>query len=338
MVYLIEKCKEETNNLLFQQNIQSAFYLYYKGKQIDFTLVGGEALALKGFVGEKILDHEIKNQLSYEGKRNQIDNNIFKLIGFYIGSNNHPDIETKVLDKYNKTSAENKYLLHKVFPNLISKDDLVSYFKNNKHPIINDILELEVDEKEQIEFIKEFIVSSFGVTELILLEDFIDSNMNIKYTNLSAVNIVKQVLLNFPEAIKKIKNRRKGKNIFEFNDEYDVQDVLYVMLKAIFPKLKEEDPVPKHGSNSTRIDLNLRDEKILVEVKMIKASDNDERKFIKELKEDIQSYHMSQWIEHLICFIYDPYDKTKDKNNFYELNGEQSINGKSFQVEVILVK
>ncbi|WP_262713093.1 PD-(D/E)XK nuclease domain-containing protein [Subsaximicrobium wynnwilliamsii] len=101
---------------------------------------------------------------------------------------------------------------------------------------------------------------------------------------------------NFPEAIKQIKSRRKGKDAFQFKDEYDVQDVLYVMLKPVFPNMKAEDPVPKVGATSTKIDLILRQEKILIEVKMIKESDNDESKFIKQLKEDIQSYHVCQWM------------------------------------------
>lgn len=338
MVHLIEKYKKEADIILKQENIQSAFYLYYKGMPINFNLIGGGALALKGYLGEKLSNEEVKNQLSNEVKRNRIDNNIFKLIGVYIGSDEDEKIRNIIIENFNKTTAENKYLLHKTFPNLFSKETIVDYFKNNEHPLISASLGLEVDEKQQKEFFKNFLSASLGAPELILFEDFIDNSLDVRFKNLSSVELTKQVLVNFPESIKKIKERRKGKSIFEIKDEYDVQDILYVMFKGVFPKLKEEDPVPKHGSNSTRIDLILREQKILIEVKMIKESDADETKFIKQLKEDIQSYHTSQWIEHLICFIYDPFDKTKDKNNFYDLNGIQSINGKSFEIEVIVAK
>ncbi len=116
----------------------------------------------------------------------------------------------------------------------------------------------------------------------------------------------------------------------------DVQDVLYVMLKSIFPTLKEEDPTPIVGAKSNKIDLIHREEGILIEVKMQKQSDSNERDFIEQLKNDIQSYRNSHWLRHLIFFVYDPLGKTKDAHNFYDLNGTQSINGTAFSVEIVL--
>lgn len=84
------------------------------------------------------------------------------------------------------------------------------------------------------------------------------------------LELIKLIIGNFPEAIKEIKSRRKGKDVFQFKDEYDVQDILYVMLKPVFPKMKAEDPIPKVGATSTKINLILLQEKILIEVKMIK--------------------------------------------------------------------
>ena len=42
---------------------------------------------------------------------------------------------------------------------------------------------------------------------------------------------------------------------FNLKMKYDVQDILYVMLKPVFPKMKAEDPIPKVGATSTKIDL-----------------------------------------------------------------------------------
>jgi hypothetical protein len=116
-----------------------------------------------------------------------------------------------------------------------------------------------------------------------------------------------------------------------------VQDVLYVILKSIFPTLRDEDPIPKVGAKSTKIDLILRNEKILIEVKMIKAKDSNETHFIEQLKVDFESYHECQWLDKLFCFVYDPFKKTKDLSNFNDLNGERKKGNHSFDVELIVV-
>ncbi|MBK8279492.1 MAG: hypothetical protein IPK94_04830 [Saprospiraceae bacterium] len=119
-------------------------------------------------------------------------------------------------------------------------------------------------------------------------------------------------------------------------DEYDVQDISYVILKSIFPNLREEDPIPKVGGKSTKIDLILREEKILIEVKMIKAKDSNETHFIEQLKADFESYHECKWLRKLFCFVYDPYKKTRDISNFNDLNGERTKGEHNFNVEVIV--
>lgn len=155
------------------------------------------------------------------------------------------------------------------------------------------------------------------------------------YINNSAYKTIKIILSNFSNAITKITSRREKHENYKINDEYDVQDILYVILKSIFPTLIEEDPIPRVGSQSTKIDLLLREEKILIEVKMIKEKDTNENKFIKELKEDFESYHACQWLEKLICFIYDPYKKTKDNQNFTMLNGHREKQNHEYEVEII---
>jgi hypothetical protein len=53
---------------------------------------------------------------------------------------------------------------------------------------------------------------------------------------------------------------------------------------------------------------------------MIKEKDKDEKNFIKQIKEDIESYNKHPDFKEFIVFIYDPYKKTKDKKNFENLN------------------
>lgn len=337
MVYLIEKCKVERSNILSQENIQSAFYRYYTKQSIDFNLAGMEELALRGYKKSFLSPEEIDVVVQNKNKRNQVSNNIFKLIGIYLASSNDIEIEKILKAKFESLPLEGKFLLAQVFPNLFSSD-FIRALANSDNIVLKHINGQEVDKEEFDQALVQLVSSTTGIQELLIFEEVLRHDLSSKYNDLTSIEVVRQVLNNFSEAIKKIKTRRRGKDVFEFKDEYDVQDVLYVMLKPIFPKLKEEDPVPKVGSNSTRIDLILRDQKILIEVKMIKESDKDESKFIKQLKEDIQSYYSSEWMDHLFCFVYDPLDKTKDRQSFYDLNGTQTISNKTFEVEVIVEK
>ena len=47
----------------------------------------------------------------------------------------------------------------------------------------------------------------------------------------------------------------------------------------------------------------LTEERILVEVKMIKEKDSNETNFIEQLKADFESYHECKWLRKLLCAV-----------------------------------
>ena len=124
-------------------------------------------------------------------------------------------------------------------------------------------------------------------------------------------------------------------DLFKIKDEYDVQDLVYVMLKGVLPNLKEEEPTPSVGGKFNRIDF-INTNGVLIEIKMMKEKDT-QKEFIEQLKIDIQSYYLSPMLKYLIFFIYDPFNKTKDKHLFEDLEGEQTIKDVNFRIKVILV-
>ncbi len=155
---------------------------------------------------------------------------------------------------------------------------------------------------------------------------------------LAKIDIVTQVLQNFSNSVLKItRDRRKGHAVFELKDEYDVQDLIYTMLKPLFTDLVEEDPSPKVGGRGSRIDIVIPTRKVVIETKMIKETDDNENQYIDDLKKDIESYHKHPDLEYLICFVYDPYRKGKDDSNFYDLAGERMVRGKQFS-EITIVQ
>jgi hypothetical protein len=88
-------------------------------------------------------------------------------------------------------------------------------------------------------------------------------------------------------------------------DEYDVQDLLHAILKLDFDDIRTEEWTPSYAGGASRIDMTLRNEKILIETK--KASENLKEKQIgSQLIIDIARYKTYPDIETLVCFVYDP--------------------------------
>ena len=99
--------------------------------------------------------------------------------------------------------------------------------------------------------------------------------------------------------------RRKGKTTIEVEDEYDIQDILYVALKPSFPDLEREEPTPKDLGSNKRIDLVSASHKIVIELKIVRDKEHAHDVF-DEIKIDVQSYHTHPACKELIFFIYDP--------------------------------
>lgn len=196
----------------------------------------------------------------------------------------------------------------------------------------------------QLEYFRKQILTKGGLQKYaksLDLQNFIN-NLKIQHAGLSIREItpdevnVMQILENFGNAVKKItQERRLSHPSFKIADEYDVQDLLYLILKSVYPALIAEDPVPKNGSQSTRIDFKLPEKGIFIEVKFVKKK-GDENGIISALKDDIESYHADKSLKTLICFVYDPQNLIKDKNNFRQLEGPRTKNGHNFEVKIVI--
>ena len=344
MVYLRELLKQNRERLIQYKNIELAAYLHIQSFEDlpnhPFELSPEEEIALIGYKKESA---EISKVIALVSKPPikgiSATSNIYKFSGLYLSAKN--ELSQQLLEKFQQGDLKQKYFLSKIEPSLkaqLSKELLGQ--NNNPLAILikkvfdeNSIKETELNTALQIT-----LATDIDVQLQILLEDIESILLQIKFVNKSAEETVRHVLNNFSNAIQKIINgRRLNHPDFNIEDEYDVQDILYVILKSIFPKIRDEDPIPKVGGKSTKIDLILREEKILIEVKMIKVKDSNETHFIEQLKIDFESYHQCKWMKKLFCFVYDPYKKTRDISNFNDLNGERTKGENNFNVEVIVV-
>ncbi|WP_026705042.1 PD-(D/E)XK nuclease domain-containing protein [Flavobacterium soli] len=345
MVYLREILKHNKAKLFQHKNIELAAYLYIKSfselSNNSFELSPEEEFALIGYKKEfvdtsKIVAIVTKTPI----KGISAISNVYKFAGLYLSAKD--ELSQQMIEKYDQSDLKQKYFLTKVEPSLISRlsKDILEIDDDPLVNLVSTVLGVSLVNDTDFNTTLKSITRDcdIDVQMQILLEDVEDTFLQTKFINKNADEVVRDVMNNFSNAIQKIiKDRRVNHPTFRIEDEYDVQDILYVILKSIFPTLREEDPIPKVGGKSTKIDLIIREEKILIEVKMIKIKDSNEIHFIEQLKVDFESYHQCKWLRKLFCFVYDPYKKTRDISNFNDLNGERRKGENNFNVEVIVV-
>lgn len=295
-------------------------------------------VAYDGYSGNKVDQKTIDSIINRPAIRElDYSNNIFKFIGIHLASPEKKEVELQ--KQYKKRNLKDKFAVTIFFPEfkeqLLKELDSTSDFSKLLNLLFNEESLTDQDE----DFIEKRLANNVNVDciDIILYKLLLKKFTRFKYNQLNAVELIKQVFINFQNAIKHLTvERRKNHDLFHIRDEYDVQDLSYYALKSIFPTLQFENPHFKCGGTYSKVDLMLLEEGIDIELKMIKEKDLDEKEFIKQLKIDINDYATWRNIKDLIVFVYDPYNKTKDKNNFYQLEGRKSINGISFNVHIIL--
>ncbi len=331
---------ERERDILSQISIESLILHRYRKlplEKFSANFFKGDAFyAACGYMGET-LDVDSVDKIMSCPKIKGIDysNSIYNFIGIHLGIN--PIRENELRAKFNTFSLQNKFITTVFFPFLADDFKKVLDAEVNEFANLVKLLyqkHLTVSDEELISKVLTNNANA-SLIEIILYGELINQFTRFRYNSLETIDIVKLVFCNFQDAIKHITSlRRKGHSAFSIADEYDVQDILYLILRSIFPKLQFENPHLKIGGSSSKVDLMLIQEGIDIEIKMIKQKDTDEKEFIKQLKIDFNDYATWKELKHLLVFVYDPYNKTTNTNNFYELNGSKSINGVDFNVDI----
>lgn len=117
---------------------------------------------------------------------------------------------------------------------------------------------------------------------------------------------ITQLLRRFPAVVREL-GMRHGQRpaMAQINDEYDVQDLLRGILTGLFSDVRGEEPTPSHAGLASRMDLYLKNERIVIETKMTRAG-LTQRKVAEELAIDKELYRSHGGCNALVCFVYDP--------------------------------
>ena len=112
----------------------------------------------------------------------------------------------------------------------------------------------------------------------------------------------------FHQVARQLRNRYNSRQTIDVSDEYDVQDLIHALLKIHFDDIRAEEWTPSYAGSSRRMDLLLKIEQVVVEVK--RASDKlRDREVGKQLIVDIAQYNQHPDCRTLVCFVYDPEGK-----------------------------
>lgn len=154
-----------------------------------------------------------------------------------------------------------------------------------------------------------------------------------KILDVQTINRIEKILERFHTVAKILEDRRQGHAPFQVNDEYDVQDLLHAILKIDFEDIRPEEWTPSYAGSCSRMDLLLKDEKIVIETK--KTRDGLGSKDIGEqLLVDITKYEKHPDCKTLVCFVYDPERKIKNPSGLKKDLESKSSNNLNVKVWV----
>lgn len=349
--YLLKHSNDKVEQTIIEKLVK---YLDYHQDEEKVAAIGYlhsiDPNLVKNYHGD--LESELKRVLNtqpYGGMH--YSTNIFTLLGIYLLAktlNQHDSqLEQHITQILQKENLRDKFLVlfpSKKFDDFIELKNCRSAIDYCIYALVKSYSSLELDQQQKIAELvtknwQEFLRSNVDLIDIFFIEQFISESLKqkLRFKEYDAVTLIENILSNFHNAVTKItRNRRKDHQEFRINDEYDTQDLIYVILKPIFPDLTEEEPTPKTGGKVSIIDFIIPSERIGFEIKYLFDYDKNEKKLIDSLKKDIQSYYKYPYLDHFIIFINDPFHKTKDKNNFHDLEGSQTIKGYTFEVKAIV--
>ncbi len=141
-----------------------------------------------------------------------------------------------------------------------------------------------------------------------------------------------KIFSKFHSIVRQLRRRHDARETLDVTDEYDVQDLLYSLLVLFFDDIRVEEWTPSYAGKSARMDFLLKNEKIVIEVKMTRKGLSD-KEIGDQLLVDIERYKEHKDCDTLACFIYDPGGRiTNPKGLSNDLSSQSKDN-----LEVIVI-
>ncbi|TLY16538.1 MAG: hypothetical protein E6K69_03890 [Nitrospirae bacterium] len=120
-----------------------------------------------------------------------------------------------------------------------------------------------------------------------------------------ALELVRKICTRFHAVARQLRLRREYRATLEVEDEYDVQDLFYALLRLEFDDIVTEDWMPSYTESANRTSFRLKREKIAIVVKKTRPG-LGAREVADQLVIDCQRYSTHPDCTTLFCFVYDP--------------------------------
>jgi len=166
-----------------------------------------------------------------------------------------------------------------------------------------DIPLIDYDDSAQ-EYMSDKIIQIIKV-KCKAISDVLTDHNGINKNNLNTLEILENLFSRFHNVSRQLRNRYSNRDTLDVSDEYDVQDLLHSLLKINFKDIRAEEWTPSYAGKSSRMDFLLKEEEIVIEVKMTRKG-LGEREIGSQLLEDIGRYQVHPNCKTLLCFVYDP--------------------------------
>ena len=121
-----------------------------------------------------------------------------------------------------------------------------------------------------------------------------------------ALEKIELIANRFHMVARQLRNRHDKRSTLEIKDEYDVQDLLHSLLRLFFDDIRDEECTPSYAGGASRIDFLLKQEQVLVEIKMTRPGLTKEKDVSDQLIIDSERYRVHPDCKMLVSFVFDP--------------------------------
>ena len=149
----------------------------------------------------------------------------------------------------------------------------------------------------------------------------------------SAHSRIHLLLRRFHTVALQLQERHPQRQGLKIDDEYDVQYLLRALLRLFFDDVRPEEWTPSYAGKSSKVDFLLKNERIVVEVKMTRSGLGP-KEVGDQLIIDIERYRKMPDCGQIICFVYDPGNRIANPLGFErDLNRDEG----GLRVEVVVL-
>jgi hypothetical protein len=119
------------------------------------------------------------------------------------------------------------------------------------------------------------------------------------------LDFVRKICTRFHMVVRQLRLRREYRATLDVEDEFDVQDLFYALLRLEFDEISSEEWMPSYTNCASRTTFFLNRERIAIVVKKTRPGVGA-REIAEQLQADSERYAARENCRTLFCFVYDP--------------------------------